>query len=167
MLLDHLFYLLLHFIYCVLRCCYFFFFKTNKYKYNNLTNAASIYLLKTKQYKHQNKVWSIPKVDNKDTRTTLTAVVLMSSLSTPNPSHTSHQHPHRRLSMCKCWLGINKKQLPLYTQLQLGKIKTTVISNTVLPNPTFMYKHFERALIFCHYLWNSFFFLSLDLFFVL
>ena len=54
-----------------------------------------IYLLKTKQHTHRARVQNTPKLNNKDTRTTSTAVALISSPSTSNLPHTLHRHPQR------------------------------------------------------------------------
>ena len=81
--------------------------KTIIYKY--ISNLARIHLIKTKK-----NLRNLPNVNSNDTRTISTAVILMSALSNLNTPNISHQRPHRRLSRCNFWLGINKKQLAIY-----------------------------------------------------
>ena len=81
--------------------------KTIIYKY--ISNLARIHLIKTKK-----NLRNLPNVNSNDTRTISTAVILMSALSNLNTPNISHQRPHRQLSRCNFWLGINKKQLAIY-----------------------------------------------------
>ena len=114
--------LFLFFIFHLQFCLSLFFYLLNKHMeiqytiiYKYITNPTGICLLKTKRHRHQDKVRSTLKVNNKDTRTTSNAVVLMYSLSAPNTLHTLHQHPHLQLWKCNCRLRINKEQLAIYT----------------------------------------------------